>query len=59
MIIKKENKETVIQGEAVKIITIYFVGIKIYEEINTTTNNDVVHALTPKRENKIHGFNNN
>ena len=57
--IKKEDKETVINGEAVKIITIYFLGIKIYEEINTTTNNDVVHTLTPKRENKIHGFNNN
>ena len=57
--IKKEDKETVINGEAVKIITVYFLGIKIYEEINTTTNNDVVHALTPKRENKIHGFNNN
>ena len=32
--------------------------IKIYEEINTTTNNKVVNDLTPKRENKIHGFNN-
>ena len=57
--IKKEDKETVINGEAVKIITIYFLGIKIYEGINTTTNNDVVHALIPKKENKIHGFNNN
>ena len=57
--IKKENKETVINEEAIKIITIYFLGIKIYEEINTTTNNDVVNSLTPKRENKIHGFNNN
>ena len=57
--IKKEDKETVINGEAVKIITIYFLGIKIYEEINTTTNNNVVNTLTPKRENKIHGFNNN
>ena len=57
--IKKEDKETVIKGEAIKIITIYFLGIKIYEEINTTTNNDVVNSLTPKRENKIHGFNNN
>ena len=57
--IKKTDKETVINGEAVKIITIYFLGIKIYEEINTTTNNDVVNSLTPKRENKIHGFNNN
>ena len=57
--IKKEDKETVINGEAVKIITIYFLGIKIHEGINTTTNNDVVNSLTPKRENKIHGFNNN
>ena len=57
--IKKEDKETVINGEAIKIITIYFLGIKIYEEINTTTNNDVVNSLTPKRENKIHGFHNN
>ena len=57
--IKKEDKETVINGEAVKIITIYFLGIKINEGINTTSNNDVVYDLTPKRENKIHGFNNN
>ena len=57
--IKKEDKETVINGEAVKIITIYFLGIKIYEGINTTTNNDIVNSLTPKRENKIYGFNNN
>ena len=57
--IKKEDKETVINGEAVKIITIYFLGIKIYEEINTTTNNNIVNDLTPQRENKIHGFNNN
>ena len=57
--IKKTDKETVINGEAVKIITVYFLGIKIYEGINTTTINEVVHALTPKRENKIHGFNNN
>ena len=57
--IKKTDKETVVNGEAVKIITVYFLGIKIYEEINTTTNNDVVNSLTPKRENKIHGFNNN
>ena len=57
--IKKEDKETVINGEAVKIITIYFLGIKIYEEINTTTNINVVNSLTPKKENKIHGFNNN
>ena len=53
--IKKTDKETVINGEAVKIITVYFLGIKIYEEINTTTNNEVVSNLTPqKRDNKIH-----
>ena len=55
--IKKTDKETVINGEAVKIITVYFLGIKIYEEINTTTNNEVVSNLTPqKRDNKIYGF---
>ena len=57
--IKKKYKETAINGEAVRVITIHFLGIKIYEEINTTTNNDEVHAHTPKREKKIHGFNNN
>ena len=57
--IKKEDKETVINGEAVKIITIYFLGIKIYEEINTTTNNNIVRDLTPQKEKGIHGFNNN
>ena len=58
--IKKTDKETVINGEAVKIIIVYFLGIKIYEEINTTTNNNIVRDLTPqKRKDKIHGFNNN
>ena len=57
--IKKTDKETVINGEAVKIITVYFLGIKIYEEINTTTNINIVNSITPKKENKIHGFNNN
>ena len=57
--IKKEDKETVINGEAVKIITIYFLGIKIYEEINTTTSKNAVNNLTPQKEIGIHGFNNN
>ena len=57
--IKKEDKETVINGEAVKIITIYFLGIKIYEEINTTTNKNVVRNRTLQKEIGIHGFNNN
>ena len=57
--IKKEDKETVINGKAVKIITIYFLGIKIYEEINTTTSKNAVNNLTPQKEIGIHGFNNN
>ena len=59
MIIKKKYKETAINGEAIKIITIHFLGIKIYEEINTTTSNNVVSDLTPQKETIIHGFNNN
>ena len=59
MIIKKENKETVINGEAVRVITIHFLGIKIYEEINTTTSKNAVNNLTPQKEIGIHGFNNN
>ena len=57
--IKKTDKETVINGEAVKIITVYFLGIKIYEEINTTTSKNAVNNLTPQKEIGIHGFNNN
>ena len=59
MIIKKEYKETAINGEAIRIITIHFLSIKIYEEINTTTSNNVVSDLTPQKETIIHGFNNN
>lgn len=59
MIIKKEYKETAINREAIRIITIYFLGIKVYEEINTTTSNNVVSDLTPQKETIIHGFNNN
>lgn len=59
MIIKKEYKETAINEEAVRTITIYFLGIKVYEEINTTTSNNVVSDLAPQKETIIHGFNNN
>ena len=59
MIIKNEYKETAINGEAIRIITIHFLSIKIYEEINTTTSNNVVSDLTPQKETIIHGFNNN
>ena len=58
--IKKKCKETAINEEAVRVITIHFLGIKIYEEINTTTNNNIVRDLTPqRRKNEIQGFNNN
>ena len=57
--IKKKCKETAINGEAVRVITIYFLGIKIYEEINTTTSKNAVSNLTPQKEIGIHGFNNN
>ena len=58
--IKKENKETVINEEAIKIITIYFFGIKIKEELITTTNSNVIYQLTPKvSKPKVNGFNNN
>ena len=60
MIIKKENKETVINEEAIKIITIYFFGIKIKEELITTTNSNVIYQLTPRvSKPKVNGFNNN
>lgn len=57
--IKKKCKETIINGEAVRVITIHFLGIKIYEEINTTPSKIVVSNLTPQKEIGIHGFNNN
>ena len=57
--IKKKCKETAINGEAVRVITIYFLGIKIYEEINTSTSKNAVSNLTPQKEIGIHGFNNN
>ena len=57
--IKKKYKETAINGEAVRVITIHFLGIKIYEEINPTTSKNVVSNLTPQKEKGIHGFNNN
>lgn len=57
--IKKKCKETAINEEAVRVITIYFLGIKIYEEINTTTSKNAVNNLTPQKEIGIHGFNNN
>lgn len=50
MIIKKKYKETAINGEAIRIITIHFLGIKIYEEINTTTSNNVVSDLTSQKK---------
>lgn len=57
--IKKKYKETAINGEAIRVITIHFLGIKIYEEINTSTSKNAVSNLTPQKEIGIHGFNNN
>ena len=57
--IKKKYKETAINGEAVRVITIHFLGIKIYEEINTTTRKKAVNNHAPQKEIGIHGFNNN
>ena len=57
--IKKKYKETAINGEAVRVINIHYLGRKIYEEINTTTSKNAVNNLTPQKEIGIHGFNNN
>ena len=38
----------------------YFFGIKIKEELITTTNSNVIYQLTPKvSKPKVNGFNNN
>ena len=57
--IKKKYKETAINGEAVRVIAIHVLGIKIDEERNTTTSKNVVNNVTPKKEIGIRGFNNN
>ena len=46
--IKKYTREYTEDGLAIKHITIYFFGIKIKEELITTTNSNVVYQLTPR-----------
>ena len=58
--IKKYAKEYTENGLAIKHIVIYFLGIKIKEELITTTNSNVIYQLTPKvNKPKVNGFINN
>ena len=58
--IKKYTREYAEGGLAIKHITIYFFGIKIKEELITTTNSNVIYQLTPRvNKPKVNGFNNN
>ena len=58
--IKKYAKEYTENGLAIKYIVIYSLGIKIKEELITTTNSNVVYQLTPKvSKPKVNGFINN
>lgn len=55
--IKKYAREYTENGLAIKHTTIYFLGIKIKEELVTTTNNSVVYQLTPRGSKpKVNGF---
>ena len=57
--IKKYTREYAEEGLAIKYITIYFFGIKIKEELITTTNSNVIYQLTPRvSKPKVNGFNN-
>ena len=58
--IKKYTREYTEDGLAIKHITICFFGIKIKEELITTTNSNVIYQLTPRvSKPKVNGFNNN
>ena len=58
--IKKYTREYAEEELAIKHITIYFFGIKIREELITTTNSNVIYQLTPRvSKPKVNGFNNN
>ena len=58
--IKKYTREYAEEGLAIKHITIYLFGIKIKEELITTTNSNVIYQLTPKvSKPKVNGFINN
>ena len=56
--IKKYVREYTKDGLAIKHIVIYFLGIKIKEELVTTTNSSAVYQLTPRTSKpKVGGFN--
>ena len=58
--IKKYTREYAEEGLAIKHITIYCFGIKIKEELITTTNSNVIYQLTPRiSKPKVNGFINN
>ena len=55
--IKKYAREYTENGLAIKHIVIYFLGIKIKEELVTTTNSNAVYQLTPRASKpKINGY---
>lgn len=58
--IRKYAKEYTENGLAIKHTTVYFLGIKIKEELITTTNNNAVYQLTPRdKKPNVKGFINN
>ena len=58
--IKKYAREYTENGLEIKHIVIYFLGIKIKEELITTTNSNIIYQLTPRvSKPKVNGFNNN
>ena len=58
--ITKYTREYTENGLAIKHIVIYFLGIKIKEELITTTNSNVIYQLTPRvSKPKVNGFINN
>lgn len=57
--IKRETNEYREDNLAVSVTTVLFLGIPIYKNINTTTNNTVVEQLTTVKKQKrikIKGF---
>ena len=58
--IKKYTREYTEGGLAIKHIIVYFFGIKIKEELITTTNSNVIYQLTPRiSKPRVNGFINN
>ena len=58
--ITKYTREYTENGLAIKHIIVCFLGIKIKEELITTTNSNIVYQLTPRvNKPKVNGFINN